>query len=254
MESEKKSGRLRERLKLSLPVRVQCRESADYEWVEMTRLLDVTPFGASFTLSRSVEPGRLLHLTLPMPRQLRCFDHVEAQYRVWALVRHIKRIPPTNNSPLRVETGVAFVGKRAPASYEKNPATIYEVAASATESGLWSFREKPEHAGTETESTRGRRTEAETRHAIPLEVTIEVLDEEGNVKAIERTVTENLSRRGAAVFTTLNVARGQFVRLTSPQYQISVTAAVRAHRKAPDGMMRLHLEFVDRQWPLEGVE
>src|SRR5919112_6867564 len=84
-----KSKRLRERIKLALPVRVVCRESAGHEWIEMSRLVDVTPFGARFVLTHPTETGRLLHLTLPMPRQLRCFDHIEDQYRVWALVRHV---------------------------------------------------------------------------------------------------------------------------------------------------------------------
>ena len=67
-------------------------------------------------------------------------------------------------------------------------------------------------------------------------------------------MTENISRRGAAVFTTLLVERGRLVRLTSTQYQLSIVAAVRGRRAGPDGIMRLHLEFVDRQWPLEGIE
>ena len=33
-----------------------------------------------------------------------------------------------------------------------------------------------------------------------------------------------------------------------------VVAAVRAARTGPDGIPRLHLEFIDRQWPLEGIE
>jgi hypothetical protein len=68
------------------------------------------------------------------------------------------------------------------------------------------------------------------------------------------TVTENISRRGAAIFTSLAVERGRFVRLSSSQYGIVVAAAVRACRKASGGVMRLHLEFIDRQWPLEGIE
>ena len=85
-KSDQKQNRVRERIKLALPVRVHCRESAGHEWTEMSRLVDVTPFGASFLLTRPTERGRLLHLTLPMPRQLRCFDHIEDQYRVWALI------------------------------------------------------------------------------------------------------------------------------------------------------------------------
>jgi hypothetical protein len=85
-------------------------------------------------------------------------------------------------------------------------------------------------------------------------VTVEVYDEKGEVSARETTVTENISRRGAAVFTTLDVERGRLINLSSTQYQLTVLAAVRGRRVGPDGIMRLHLEFVDRPWPLEGIE
>src|SRR5919112_2656325 len=103
-----KSKRLRERIKLALPVRVVCREAAGHEWIEMSRLLDVTPFGARFVLTHPTESGRLLHLTLPMPRQLRCFDHIEDQYRVWALVRHVTTHPEfgEGGGDMRFEVGV----------------------------------------------------------------------------------------------------------------------------------------------------
>jgi len=89
---------------------------------------------------------------------------------------------------------------------------------------------------------------------MPVEVSVEVFDEKGGVEVREQTVTEILSRRGASVWTTLQVERGRFVRLTSERYQLSVIAAVRASRAGADGILRLHLEFIDRQWPLEGVE
>jgi len=241
---------MRERLELSLPVRVFGRESVDMDWVETTRLIDVTPFGARFPLSHPTEPGRLLHLTLPMPRQLRCFDHVEDQYRVWALVRNLKVQEAAEGKPARFEVGVAFIGKRAPESFERDPATRYEVAQSATETGMYEVVvEDPTKRYVPSETPR-----PETRHHIPIEVVVEALDEKGQVSARETTVTENISRRGAAVFTTLNVTRGRFVRVTSAQYQIAVIAAVRARRTGTDGIPRLHLEFVDKKWPLEGIE
>ncbi len=89
--------RIRERLELKLPVRVVCRETPDFEWMEVTRLINVTPFGCGFTLKRPTESGRILHMTIPMPRQLRVFDHAEDQYRVWALVRYARRL----NHPIR---------------------------------------------------------------------------------------------------------------------------------------------------------
>jgi hypothetical protein len=249
MNFDGKSKRMRERLELSLPVRVQCRESEDHEWVELTRLIDVTPFGARFSIARPTEAGRLLHLTLPMPRQLRCFDHVEQQYRVWALVRNVRSVP-VKDKPPRFEVGVAFVGKRPPASFETDPTKRYLVAASPAESGLWSVHEQPEQQRAAMPGAQ----RPETRHNMPIEVLVEAFDENGQVSAKETTVTENISRRGAAVFTTLDVARGRFVRLTSTQYKIAVVAAVRARRTGPDGIPRLHLEFVDKHWPLEGID
>ncbi len=248
MELDGKSKRMRERLELSLPVRVQCRESEDYEWVELTRLVDVTPFGARFSLAHPTETGRLLQLTLPMPRQLRCFDHVEQQYRVWALVRNIKALAQTDKDKLpRFEVGVAFVGKYPPASFQTDPTKRYEVAKTAAETGLWNVREQDEAKS----YVRTNEPRPETRHAMAIEVSVEVFDDKGQVTVSEQTVTENISRRGAAVFTSLEVARGRFVRLTSSRYQISVVAAVRARRLGPDNIPRLHLEFVDKQWPLE---
>src|SRR5918994_24544 len=113
MTQERDWKRIRERLALQLPVRVLCRETPDFEWTEMTRLINVTPFGAGFTLKRPTEKGRLLHMTIPMPRQLRVFDHVEDQYRIWAIVRYMKA--RASDKKTSFEVGVAFIGKRPPA-------------------------------------------------------------------------------------------------------------------------------------------
>jgi hypothetical protein len=249
-DKKDRSKRLRERIKLALPVRVVCRESAGHEWMEMSRLVDVTPFGARFVLSHPTETGRLLHLTLPMPRQLRCFDHIEDQYRVWALVRNIKpRLESGGDVQIRYEIGVAFAGKNPPASYVRDPSTRYVVDTISAENNLWQIREaEAEQAGGSASRSQ------ETRLHMALPVRVEVFDEEGRVTASEQTVTENISRRGAAVWTTLKAERGRFVRLTSTDSGLSVIAAVRTVRTGPDGIPRLHLEFIDRQWPLEGLE
>ena len=267
MASGGKSKRLRERVKLSLPVRVQGRESAEHEWTELSHLLDVTPFGAALTLTRSPEPGRLLHLTLPMPRQLRCFDHVEDQYRVWAVVRRVAvyvhgggahDAAKASAQPTRFQIGVAFIGKYAPASYMADVTRRYEVKSLSPDSGVWELREATAQRETNPQpdrpdDTRRDRSE-DTRLSLPVEIELEVCDEGGATGTRELTVTENISRRGAAVWTTLPVARGQLVRVTSVRYQIAVTAIVRARRIGVDGIPRLHLEFTDRQWPLEGID
>src|SRR5690349_24314275 len=129
MSEERNWKRIRERLPLHLPVRVRGRETPTFEWTEITRLTNVTPFGAGFTLKHPTEKGRLLHMTIPMPRQLRVFDHVEDQYRIWAVVRYMK--PAAADSQTIFNVGVAFIGKRAPHSYEAEPWKRYDINTDA---------------------------------------------------------------------------------------------------------------------------
>ncbi|MDQ4121141.1 MAG: hypothetical protein M3209_06820 [Acidobacteriota bacterium] len=255
-DANPKNRRKRDRLELSLPIRVHCRESREHEWEEITRLIDVTPFGAGFSLSRPMEVGRLILLVMPLPRQLRCYDHLEPQYKMWALVRHVRKISDEKAEKQFYNIGVAFVGKRAPASYEADPTTLYEVQAS-DELGFCRLKEISGTKGTSSSGAPKKDLGADgrrmTRHPIPLTVRIEVFDENGKTVSSEMTVTENVNQAGAAVFTTLDVDRGRFVRMTCDQYNITVVAVVRRRRIGADGIARLHLEFIDRQFPLEGI-
>jgi len=242
---DKKTRRLRERIALSLPVRVTCRETIDHEWVEMSRLVDVTPFGARLRLKRPTEVGRLLLLTLAMPRQLRCFDHVEDQYRVWSLVRNLRTLNPQTENGAVVEIGVAFVGKHPPKSFAEDPARRYEILP--LQSGLWAVREESGEVLAHVDTTEKRDV---SRHTIPLEVTIEVFADNGTFSPVESTVTENVSSKGASVFTTLDLKPGRFVRVSSPYSGANIIAVVRQRRLGADGIGRLHLQFIGGEWPL----
>ena len=239
------SRRMRERLALSLPVQVYCRETCDREWTEMSRLVDVTPFGARLRLKRPTEIGRLLLLTMAMPHQLRCFDHVEPQYRVWSLVRNVKVLDPQEEKSAIIEIGVAFVGKRPPKSFDADPTRRYEIGKSA--SGLWTLQEDP---GINLSEIEGSDKRKETRHVIPIEVIIEVLSDPGASGERESTVTENISAHGAAVFTALTLEAGRFVKLIGVRRGIEMLAAVRSRHVGVDGIARLHLEFIGSEWPL----
>ncbi len=256
MTYEGNQHRLRKRLELALPVRVLCRETIDHEWMELTRLSNVSPFGARFDISHPTEMGRLLLLVMPMPRLLRCYDFVEDMYRMWALVRHVKtHLPAAAEAKAHFEVGVAFVGKRLPASFGADPSIRYEIQSNDKD-GLWTVHERLKDTGEAGKAVSGLRNNShlETRFSLAVGVMVEAFDEKGEVSAREETVTENINRFGAAIFTSLEIERGRFVRLVSAQYRISVIAVVRARRKGKDGLTRLHLEFVDRQWPLEDVE
>ena len=239
------SRRIRERIALSLPVRVHCRETLSYAWTEMSRMVDVTPFGARLRLKRPTEIGRLLHLTTMMPRQLRCFDHVEDQYRVWSLVRNVKILDPKKENGAVIEIGVAFVGKHPPQSFQENPARRYDIGKPA--SGLWTLQEGSADTLLEIADTDKRK---ETRHTIPVDIFLEVFAEQGGIEESEATVTENISPGGAAIFTALKVEAGRFVKVSSSQNRGEVMAAVRSRHTGSDGITRLHLEFIGSEWPL----
>ena len=240
MSEQRNWKRIRERLPLSLPVRVRGRETPTFEWTEVTRLTNVTPFGAGFKLKHPTEKGRLLHMTIPMPRQLRVFDYVEDQYKIWAVVRYIKTSIVENKTVF--EVGVAFIGKRAPASYETEPWKRYDISTS-----IFQALSAPEEMLTPL-STEDQR--AHTRHNIAVDMRIEIVDPNGEVIESEHTVTEDISIKGATLFTTLEVPLGRFVRLTSEQYRITVHAAIRSRSKGADGVPRIHVEFIDKEWPL----
>ena len=246
MSSGYQSRRAAKREEVRLPVRIKCHESETDEWEELTEVLNVSPFGALLQISRPTEPGRLLHLTLPMPRRIRCYDHDDENYRIWSLVRHIKTLTDEKDQLPHFEIGVAFVGRDCPERHATDPAERYDIASPTIDTGLWTLRERP-GADAPRPTSGDRRSEA--RHNIADDVVIEIYDAAGCVFARETTRTDNISRHGMAVITTLDIARGRYVRARSARYEIAVIAAVRRLAPVGDGRKRLHLEFVDQQWP-----
>jgi len=245
---EKENRRI-QRIALPLPVRVEVRIDRDVSWYEITRLNDVSAFGCGFMLKRPLKRGRLALLTIPMPRQLRNFDHAEPQYRVWGLTR---RCIPTG-SPVKPEysIGLAFIGKNPPADYIEHPSRLYELMErSGEDNGLWHIGQADLRADDSALPTELRK---QTRYFIPEPVVIEQHDDNGNVLTREQTVTENISLGGASVFTTLKAEPGTFVRFVSERYDINILSVVRGSRPGADGITRLHVEFIDRLFPLEGI-
>jgi hypothetical protein len=175
-----------------------------------------------------------------MPRQLRVFDHLEDQYRIWGLVRYAKGTLKEHATIFDV--GVAFIGKRPPLSYETEPWRRYEASASSLQA-----------MGSPEQSMRPFPTTDErlyTRHHMAVDMFLEVTNEKGEITQTESSVTENISKKGATIFTTLSVPPGRFVRLTSQQFNLSAFAVVRSRNTGADGIPRIHVEFIDMEWPL----
>ncbi len=246
-----KENRRIQRISLPLPVRVEVRVDRTSNWNEITRLTDISAFGAGCTLKRPVKRGRIVQLTIPMPRQLRCFDYSEAQYKIWALVRRCIEVESRREEP-SFSIGVAFLGKNPPEGFIEHPSRLYDIShREAHGEGLWQVVEADLTADDSDLSSDLRK---QSRFHIPESLLLELMDANGVVSASESTVTENISVGGAAVFTQFNVEPGTFFRVTSERHNVKIISVVRARRLGPDGMTRLHLEFIDRLFPLQGVE
>jgi hypothetical protein len=238
-----------QRISLGLPSRIEVKIDQTNAWNEITRLSDLSAFGAGFNLKRPVKRGRLLYMTVPMPRQLRCYDYMEPQYKVWGLVR---RCIMTDNKLDRENYahGVAFIGKNPPVSYHDNPAKLYEITH-REEQGLWHITEAP---AMPDESALPKDLRRHSRLSIPESLLLETLDDNGLVTGTETTVTENISLGGAAIFTSLKAETGSFLRVTSDRHSVALISVVRGKRIGTDGIPRVHIEFIDRFFPLEGIE
>ena len=140
------------------------------------------------------------------------------------------------------DVGVAFIGKRPPASFEKEPWKRYDISTSAFQTLA-----AAEDILTPFPTTDKR---AHTRHSIAVDMRVELMDVNGAVVMSEHTVTEDISPRGATIFTTLEIPQGRFIRVTSEQHGITTHAAIRSRSTGVDGVPRIHVEFIDREWPL----
>lgn len=246
--SVEKENRRLQRISLPLPVRIEVRVDAAVTWNEITRLDDVSAYGAGFSLNRPIKRGRLIHMTMPLPRQLRCFDYSEPQYQIWALVRRCILVERRSGTEYAI--GVAFVGQKPPADFFDNPAKLYDILEKGEGSCLWRITEAVLDGD---DSDLPQDVRKQSRYRIPETIRLLQIDDSGNVVFSEETVTENISLGGAAVFTTRSIEPGTFLRVASDRADVEILSIVRNSRVGTDGITRLHVEFIDRFFPLDGI-
>ena len=223
---------------MSLHAVVKGREEGDRQWKEVANLISVSATGSSFNLPRRCEVGTLISLMVPLPAHMRCYDYDKEFYRVWGLVQHCELM--SSDDPSSFHIGVAFIGKRAPASYRVDPLQHYRIAG-VDEDGMWSVEE----------SRTPFKKRAEVRFWKPIDLYLALVDtRDGSIRG-ERTVAENVSRSGAAVFTTMNVGIGDRVKFISEEYDFSGLAVVCNMQVGSDDRTRLHLKFVESKFPVK---
>lgn len=205
------------RMGLSVPVRVTGHDADGTQWEEMTATEDASFGGASFPIKHAHGVGQVLLLSLPLPRNFRRYDLAETSYKTYALVRSTR----ASGTAPRV-AGVLFLGRVPPKGFVEEPGGRFRL---------------PEDAKA------GRAGERRAEERLQLFVNLRLLRRGGGRTLEEQTVTENVSRGGARVFTTLPVSRGEALLVSDLAGQVSTEAVVRNVFVGSDRVKRLNLQF-----------
>lgn len=238
----KKSTRFHVRLKMELPLRVFYAENAENEWTESAQTKDATICGVGFTLSRPVEPKRLIRLSFPMPKNLRLFGFGKEFYEVWALIRYLREIESEIPGQINLMIGAAFVAENPPQSFLNNPKTLYDLKPSLRKNSFWDLHELPRNTGPYVRS-------AEERRPISISVILEIINERGQIIESAEAETLNISESGMALKAKLTTVYPKFVRIKTVDESVSLLAAVRGVFEIDSSdSARLHLEFLSGKW------
>jgi PilZ domain len=215
--------RKHQRVSLDVPVRVQGHDADGTPWDEMTSSADASAGGASFRLTRPVNLGQVLFLSLPLPRSLRRYDLTQASYRVYGLVRDAAP------DPGKPRIGVMFLGRHPPRGFEAEPGGRFLLASDPTPPAR--------------ERRRYRR--------LALFVNLKLCRRESPEGAAEeeQSVAENLSKRGARVMTSMPVAKGDILQVEELGGTFRTRAEIKNLYIGADGIPRLNLYFIEAETP-----
>lgn len=210
-------------------------------WHDVAEITNYSSTGACVRLPHNYEIGSLISLLLPIPPSLRYYDHEEEFYRVWGLVQHCHKAGTKKDGSFYV--GVAFIGKNAPVGHNSDPGRCYRICGMKSD-GLWKVEPLP----------REFKSRREIRYWTPIELYLAQVDAEGKTLAGARSITENVSKGGAAVISELGANVGERVKFISEEYDFSGLAVVCGRQSSKESRSRLHLRFIEVTFPVEKLK
>jgi hypothetical protein len=190
-------------------------------WEEMTTIDDVSYGGASFPLKHPHGVGQVLFLSAPVPRNFRRYDLAETSYKIYALVRNTR----VGAGGERI-AGVMFIGRVPPKGYEAKPGGRYRLPADP-----------------KTGPAPGVERRRYERLQLFVNLRLRRLGVSGTRE--EQTVTEDVCRGGARVYTSLPVSSGETITVTDLEDKVAAEAFVCNVYTGPDRRVRLCLQFPD---------
>jgi hypothetical protein len=217
---------------------IRGKDKGGRHWKKDADVVSISPTGSSFNMAQKCEVGTLITLTAPLPAHLRFYDYDKELYRVWGLVQYCEGMTAGDSSNYHV--GLAFIGKHCPESYNTDPLQHYRISG-ASSTGMWNV----------SELKRPFKKRADLRFWRNVDLYLAAIDTKEGSAGGERTTAENVSRSGAAVFTTMKLAVGDRVKFISEQHDFSGLAVVCRVQAGDDGRTRVHIKFVENTFPVE---
>jgi PilZ domain-containing protein len=210
-----------ERFKLAQPTQVTGFDRRSGKWQEMAETIDLSRTGLNLRLRKRVRNGMVLYLSLPMPIKMRSHGYAEPTYKVYGLVRRVD-IPKQGSRVV----GVEFLGQHPPAGFLDRPWAVYR-------SRRWAGGER-------------RRERRETASEI---IRLEYLAEDSQILLRQDCRTENIGRHGLRVVVKGAPVDFELVRVIHQRRALEALGSVRDRYVGPDGLERLCLQLVDKEWP-----
>lgn len=226
---------------MSLQAVVKGKDAIEGGWKEIADIASVSATGGGLYIQRECRIGTLISIVLPLAPHLRCYDHDKELYRVWGLVQHCQ--PLSGDGGVGFHVGVAFIGRNTPESYKADPEQPYKICG-MNEDGLWRV----------TEAKAQFKVRRHVRYWVDVDPYLALVDVNRDSLRGERTHTENVSKSGAAVITSLEVNVGDRVKFICEKFDFSGLAVVCNRQVGKDGRERLHLQFVENTFPIEKLE
>lgn len=226
---------------VALSAVIKGKDTPDTTWKEVADVASVSVTGAGFYIQRECKVGTIVALMMELAPHLRCYDHEKDLYRILGLVQHCQ--PLSGEDAVGYHVGVAFIGKNAPESYRENPDQSYKICG-MNDLGLWKI----------TEARSVFKARRHVRYWQNVDPYLALVDAQRDSMAGERATTENVSKNGAAVVSTLDVNVGDRVKFICEKFDFSGLAVICNRNTGNDGRHRLHLQFVENSFPVEKLE
>ncbi|HZS47773.1 MAG TPA: hypothetical protein VFC63_22075 [Blastocatellia bacterium] len=210
---------------LYLPVRVLFEDETGEVLQEIARTTYVSANKVIVPLRRRLQEGMVVRAAVPLPPSWRKHSFTDAVYITPAEVTIVQ---PEGELFL---TNLNFLSDKEAARRRKE----YEMKKAAA-----ALSAKP--------TKKNRR--GDSRLEIPLELSLALLDDFGNVIKSEMTITENISKGGARLMTSLEVNCGDIVHVKAIRETFETRAVVKNSYVNADHIRRINIQFMDAEWKI----